>query len=126
MTETPQQNAELIRGDYLVNGPGHCAACHTAKNLLGGDLSGALQGGTLQGWHAPDLTPNPHVGLGKWAKEDIVAYLKTGTNRQAVASGPMQEAVENSTQHLTDTDLKPRQHHARRHGVGWDIRWLGM
>lgn len=96
---------EVTRGDYLVNGPGHCSSCHTGKNPLGGDVAGTLQGGTLQGWHAPDLTPNPHTGLGKWTTQDIVTYLKTGTGRQAVASGPMQEAVENSTQHLTDSDL---------------------
>ncbi|CAM3714267.1 Nicotinate dehydrogenase subunit B [Pseudomonas reidholzensis] len=104
---TPQAgvSAQVNRGDYLVNGPGHCAACHTGKNLLGGDLAGALHGGTLQGWHAPDLTPNPHVGLGKWASDDLVRYLKTGSNHQAAASGPMLEAVENSTQHLTDADL---------------------
>jgi mono/diheme cytochrome c family protein len=95
----------VARGDYLVNGPGHCAACHTAKNLLGGDVAGTFQGGTLQGWHAPDLTPNPHTGLGQWKAEDIVSYLKTGTSRQAAAAGPMLEAVENSTQYLTDDDL---------------------
>lgn len=96
----------VARGDYLVNGAGHCAACHTAKNLFGGDVAEALQGGTLQGWHAPDLTPNPHTGLGQWKPEDIVSYLKTGTSRQAVAAGPMMEAVENSTQYLSDEDLR--------------------
>jgi mono/diheme cytochrome c family protein len=105
-TPLPGVTAIVNRGDYLVNGPGHCAACHTAKNFLGGDVAGAFQGGTLQGWHAPDLTPNPQVGLGQWTTDDIVTYLKTGTSRQAVASGPMQEAVENSTQHLTDPDLQ--------------------
>ncbi|WAH61133.1 c-type cytochrome [Pseudomonas silvicola] len=105
-TARPGVTPLVSRGDYLVNGPGHCAACHTGKNLLGGDVSAALQGGTLQGWHAPDLTPNTHVGLGQWSTDDIITYLKTGTNRQTVASGPMQEAVENSTQHLTDPDLQ--------------------
>lgn len=100
---TPPQ---VARGDYLVNGPGHCAACHTAKNLLGGDVAEALQGGTLQGWHAPDLTSNPHTGLGKWSAEDVISYLKTGSSRQSVASGPMLEAVENSTQHMNDQDLQ--------------------
>ena len=104
-TSLPGVTAAVNRGDYLVNGPGHCAACHTAKNALGGDVAAAFAGGTLQGWHAPDLTPNPHTGLGKWSNEDVVSYLKTGTSRQAVAAGPMMEAVENSTQYLTDDDL---------------------
>ncbi len=101
----PGTSAQVSRGDYLVNGPGHCAACHTAKNVLGGDVAEALQGGSLQGWHAPDLTPNTHTGLGRWTTEDIVTYLKTGTGHHSVASGPMQEAVENSTQYLSNEDL---------------------
>lgn len=104
-TPLPGVTPLISRGDYLVNGPGHCAACHTGKNFLGGDVANALHGGTLQGWHAPDLTPNQHVGLGPWATQDIVTYLKTGANHQAVASGPMLEAVENSTQYLTEPDL---------------------
>ncbi|GBR68492.1 cytochrome c [Gluconobacter kanchanaburiensis] len=99
-------NPEQNRGAYLVEGAGHCAACHTPKNALGGDSSGhAFQGGTLQGWYAPDLTPNPYIGLGGQSVADIVTYLKTGSNKTSVASGPMTEAVENSTQHLTDADL---------------------
>lgn len=105
-TPFPGVTALVNRGDYLVNGPGHCASCHTAKNLLGGDVAETLQGGTLQSWHAPDLTPNKQVGLGEWKTDDIVSYLKTGASQQSVATGPMQEAVENSTQHLTDPDLK--------------------
>lgn len=105
-TPVPGVTAIINRGDYLVNGPGHCAACHTAKNVLGGDVSDALHGGTLQGWHAPDLTGTHKVGLDQWTTDDIVSYLKTGASRQGVASGPMQEAVEYSTQHLTDPDLK--------------------
>ncbi|WP_347555431.1 cytochrome c [Robbsia sp. KACC 23696] len=99
------QSAEYNRGAYLVNGPGHCAACHTGKNFLGGDSPAFLQGGALQGWYAPDLTPNAHVGLGNWSVADLTSYLKTGSNDKTVSSGPMTEAVENSTQHLTDTDL---------------------
>jgi mono/diheme cytochrome c family protein len=104
-TPVPGVTAVINRGAYLVEGPGHCASCHTAKNLLGGDVAAFMEGGTLQGWHAPDLTPNKHVGLGQWTEQDIVTYLKTGASRQAVASGPMQEAVEHSTQYLTDPDL---------------------
>ena len=95
---------QLNRGQYLVDGPGHCASCHTAKNFLGGDSSAYLQGGTLEGWHAPDLTSNPHTGLGSWSQEDIVSYLRSGTNRNAASSGPMTEAIENSTQYMTQSD----------------------
>lgn len=100
------QSAQWNRGAYLVEGPEHCAACHTAKNLIGGDSSDYLQGGNLGEWHAPDITPNPHTGIGSWSEQQVVDYLKLGSNHVAVASGPMAEAVTNSTQHLTDDDLK--------------------
>ncbi|MFT4272544.1 MAG: c-type cytochrome [Pantoea sp.] len=100
-----QHSAEINRGAYLVDGPGHCASCHTAKNLLGGDSAAYLQGGALQGWNAPDLTPNPHTGLGNWSTEDIVSYLRSGANRETASSGPMTEAIENSTQYMNDADL---------------------
>lgn len=100
-----QHSTEINRGAYLVDGPGHCASCHTAKNLLGGDSAAYLQGGALQGWYAPDLTPNPHSGLGNWSKEDIVSYLRSGANRETASSGPMTEAIENSTQYMNDADL---------------------
>jgi Cytochrome c. len=61
------KSAEWNRGAYLVEGPEHCAACHTAKNLIGGDSSDYLQGGNLGEWHAPTShrtrTPVSEVGL---------------------------------------------------------------
>lgn len=104
----PQVNVsdQVNRGAYLVDGPGHCSSCHTAKNMLGGDTSAYLQGGALQGWYAPNLTPDPHTGLGKWSESDIVSYLRSGTNKMTASSGPMTEAIENSTQYMTDDDLQ--------------------
>jgi mono/diheme cytochrome c family protein len=100
------QTDDWNRGKYLVDGLGHCASCHTAKNPLGADARGvALQGGSLQGWFAPDITANPHTGIGGWSNAQLVRYLKEGGNDIAMASGPMAEAVENSTQHLTAEDL---------------------
>jgi mono/diheme cytochrome c family protein len=102
----PGKSAEFNRGAYLVEGLEHCGACHTPKNLLGGDTGDYLQGSNLSEWHAPDLTSNRTVGIGSWSKEQIVDYLKLGSNHVAVASGPMAEAVTNSTQHLSDADLR--------------------
>jgi len=101
----PAQSAQVNRGAYLSEALEHCGMCHTPKNMLGGDTGAVLQGAKLQGWHAPDLTNNPHTGLGNWTAADIVQYLKTGTNERSAASGPMTEAIEHSTQHLTDADL---------------------
>ena len=83
-TKSPAWN----RGAYLVEGPGHCGACHTPKTSLGGDkLKHEYQGYTLQGWFAPDITNNGDTGLGRWSATDIVEYLKGGHNRYSAASG---------------------------------------
>ncbi|PTQ73621.1 cytochrome c [Pseudomonas sp. GV071] len=103
---TAEKSPQWNRGAYLVEGLGHCGTCHTPKNLIGGDKNDQfLAGSNLQGWIAPDITANAHSGIGQWSNEDLVQYLKTGANRFDIASGPMAEAVENSTQHWTDEDL---------------------
>jgi mono/diheme cytochrome c family protein len=102
-----KQSAEWNRGAYLVDGPGHCGACHTPKTFLGGDKTDRyLRGGYLQGWSAPDITGDPRLGLGAWSSEDLVAYLKSGHNRLSAATGPMAEVISLSTEHMTDPDLK--------------------
>ena len=102
----PNHSDEWNRGAYLVNGLGHCGACHTPKNLLGGDKSGrSLAGGTLGDWYAPPLNSDPRTGLGGWSIADIVTYLKTGWGGGQAASGTMALVVADSTSQLTDTDL---------------------
>ena len=100
------QSAEWNRGAFLVDGPGHCGACHTPKTSLGGDKTDQyLQGSYLQGWSAPDITNDTRRGLGVWSKADLVAYLKSGHNRFTAATGPMGEVVTLSTAFITDPDL---------------------
>jgi mono/diheme cytochrome c family protein len=102
----PGKSEEWNRGAYLVQGLGHCGACHTSKNVLGGDYtSQALQGGTLQGWYSPDITGEPRAGIGGWSVDDIVQYLKTGHNRTSAATGPMAEVITNSTSQMSRQDL---------------------
>jgi mono/diheme cytochrome c family protein len=102
----PAKSNAWNRGAYLVEGLGHCGTCHTPKNITGGDRgSEALQGALLQDWYAPDLTEDPRTGIGSWSIEEIVRYLKTGANSYDIASGPMAEAVSNSTSKMTDADL---------------------
>lgn len=102
----PAKSAAWNRGAYLVSGAGHCGACHTPKNAFGADKATALTGAALQGWFAPDLTSDTSAGLGSWSQADIVEYLQTGRNNRSLASGPMAEAVENSTSKMTDADLR--------------------
>jgi mono/diheme cytochrome c family protein len=102
----PAQSPAWNRGAYLVEGPGHCGACHTPKSKLGGDdHERALRGYSLQGWFAPDLTQDAHRGLGRWSANDLVEYLKKGHNQFAAASGPMAEEVADSSSRMSDADL---------------------
>lgn len=94
------------RGEYLVNGPGHCAACHTPKTLLfGDDKSRPLAGGAVDNWSAADLTENMTDGLGHWSRADIIDFLANGRNRYAAAAGSMLEKVVSSTSQMSKTDL---------------------
>ena len=100
------KSAEWNRGAYLTEGLGHCGLCHTPKNELGADeLARAMQGYALQGWFAADLTNDPRRGLGLWSVDDIAAYLKTGVNKFAAATGLMAETVGDSTSKMSDADL---------------------
>ncbi len=102
--DDPAKSSAWNRGAYIVNGPAHCGACHSPKNMFGAD-KGPLTGAALQGWYAPDLTSDRNAGLGRWSPADIVEYLQTGRNAHAIASGPMAEAVEDSTSQMNDADL---------------------
>lgn len=104
--ERPDKSKQWNRGAYLVEGPGHCGACHTPKTALGGDEPDKrLQGYTLQGWVAPDITSGQGP-LADWSADDLAQYLKTGHNRFAAAAGLMGEVVELSTSKLSDDDAK--------------------
>src|SRR4051812_33203839 len=103
----PQQSAEWNRGAYLVEGLGHCGACHTPKNIAGGlKTNKNLEGGYGENWYATSLTNDVRDGLGDWSVDDIARYLRSGQNAKAAATGPMAEVIENSTQHLSDADLR--------------------
>ncbi len=103
----PSKPAQWNRGKYLVDGLGHCGACHTPKNIMFGDVgSKNLQGGVVEHWFASDLTNNKKTGLGNWTEEDIVTFLKTGGNNYSNAYGTMTDVVRHSTSQMTDGDLR--------------------
>lgn len=98
-------DAQWNRGNFLVNGPGHCAECHTPKNLLFGDRnSRALTGATMDNWFAANLTAAKPDGLGVWTVGEIADYLKTGAGPHATAVGPMQDVITHSTALMTGAD----------------------
>lgn len=97
----------LRRGRYLANALEHCGTCHTPRNfMLSEKQDHYLAGTSLGAWYAPNITSSKTGGIGSWSEEDLVAYLRTGhVAGRAQAAGPMAEAVEHSTSHLTDADL---------------------
>lgn len=116
-TDIAKQNIEWNRGAYLVQGLGHCGACHTPRNFAGAEKANTekkseffLAGAVIDGWYAQNLrsptegvTQNPS-GLTNWTKQELVDYLKTGHTAHTAAFGAMTEVVSNSTQHLTTAD----------------------
>jgi mono/diheme cytochrome c family protein len=103
----PKHSEQFNRGAYLVEGLGHCGACHTPMNAFGANKADLfLQGNNISDWTAPNITNDPQSGLGKWTVDEVVQYLKTGQTRTTIASGPMKEVVEDSTSKMADADLK--------------------
>ncbi len=107
------RSAEWNRGAYLVEGLGHCNACHASRNALGASVSTLdLAGGLIpvQNWYAPSLTSPAEAGVAAWETQHVVDLLKTGTaspqGKLASVAGPMTEVVLGSTQHLSDADLR--------------------
>jgi mono/diheme cytochrome c family protein len=102
-----KHSEEFNRGAYLVEGLGHCGACHTPLNAFGANKADQyLQGNAIDNWIAPNITNDPQAGLGKWPVDDIVQYLKNGQTGTSLASGPMKDVIENSTSKMPDADLK--------------------
>jgi mono/diheme cytochrome c family protein len=103
----PSRSAEFNRGAYLVEGLGHCGACHTPFNAFGANkASRYLEGNEIDYWAAPNITNDMQSGLGKWSVDDVVQYLKSGQTATSLASGPMKDVIENSTSKMPDADLK--------------------
>jgi alcohol dehydrogenase (quinone), cytochrome c subunit len=104
-------DADWNRGAYLVQGLGHCGACHTPRGIafqekaLDDSSPDYLSGAALDAWYAADLRGDARTGLGSWSKDDIVAFLKNGHNRGETAFGSMIDVVNNSTPYLSDSDL---------------------
>ncbi|WP_313316828.1 cytochrome c [Pseudomonas sp.] len=103
----------VSRGAYLVEGLGHCGACHTPRALTMQEkaLSPAegeqfLAGSApLEGWIAKSLRGDHKDGLGSWSEAQLVQFLKTGRSDRSAVFGGMSDVVEHSLQHMSDADL---------------------
>jgi mono/diheme cytochrome c family protein len=108
-TADETKSAEWNRGAYLVRGLGHCAACHSTRNVFGAIREEDLLAGGLspmQNWYAPSLASPREAGVADWKTQDVVALLKTGVAPGASVMGPMASVVYASTQYLSDADLE--------------------
>jgi nicotinate dehydrogenase subunit B len=94
------------RGGYLVEGFGHCSACHSPRNALGAEQQGKyLAGGFSEGWEAPALTSLSQAPV-SWSEDELYAYLRTGESRfHGVAAGPMAPVVKELAA-LGDDDIR--------------------
>jgi mono/diheme cytochrome c family protein len=102
----PAKPAEWNRGAYLVDGLGHCIACHGTRNVLGAtEEKLGLSGGPVENWYAPSLNSKREAGVADWDTQHVVALLKNGTSPRGSVMGPMAGVVYRSTQHLSDADL---------------------
>jgi alcohol dehydrogenase (quinone), cytochrome c subunit len=104
-------SASWNRGAYLIEGLGHCGACHTPRGLafqekaLDDSNDTYLKGAELDTWSAPNLRGDLRTGLGGWSQDDLAAFLKSGHNDKGTAFGSMLDVVNNSTPYLTDEDI---------------------
>lgn len=95
----PSQSPQWNRGAYLVNGPSHCAECHSPRDMLGGlKQDRRFAGGPNpegEGW-VPNITQK---GLGKWSAKDIDYLLETGDLPEGDSvGGSMRDVVRNTSQ----------------------------
>jgi mono/diheme cytochrome c family protein len=103
------QTAEWNRGAYLVQGLGHCAACHSPRTKTMAYRQGrSLEGATGQDWwYAPDISGGRWSGIRDWSVEQVRDFLKTGHNdRNVAAVGPMLQTIAEGTSRLADADLR--------------------
>jgi len=97
----PKQSAEWNRGAYLVEGLGHCAACHGQRGAWGSVRQKDIGGGLIPmlNWYAPSLASKREV-------DDVADFLKHGVSAGRAAFGPMSEVIRDSLQHLSVADVR--------------------
>ena len=104
------QGERPARGRYLVETLGHCAECHTPRNMLGALKPGLHLAGSRYGpggLSVPNITPDVETGIGSWSEVDLAFFLRTGfTPYGDDVQGEMREAIDDGLRHLTQDDLE--------------------
>lgn len=107
-TPDPGATAEINRGAYLVQGPGHCSQCHSSRNFFGGivkDTEFAGAPNLERKGDVPNITPSED-GIGDWSEEDIAYLLETGNTPDFDTIGETMVPVQKNMARLTPGDRK--------------------
>ncbi|MDN6179391.1 MAG: cytochrome c [Halomonas subglaciescola] len=117
--EPETDDEPLARGQYLIEGPGHCGSCHTERGvgfqevaLSNSGSEAFLAGATIDGWRAKSLR-GEHGGLGTWEADELSEFFRTGRTDTSAAFGAMADVVEHSTQYMTDADIDAMSHYLK-------------
>jgi len=120
----PGVQAAVERGRYLVNGPGHCGACHTPRDLFGGEIPERLLAGarsletsnstkTPKSERIPNITPHAEDGIGKWSVKDIAYSLESGFNPDFDSFGGSMVEVQENMARLAASDRLAIAHYLK-------------
>jgi mono/diheme cytochrome c family protein len=109
LLDDPKQSSSWNRGRYLTEAVAHCGECHTPRNLLGALRPELAYAGSKEGPEgelAPNITPDPETGIGKWSASDLTYALQTGMVPDGdFLGGLMGKAIEHY-QELPESDLQ--------------------
>jgi mono/diheme cytochrome c family protein len=101
----------IARGEYFVDGLGHCGECHTPRAITMqmkatsvADGTDYLSGAVIEGYFAPSLRSGGKGTLADWNIADVAEFLRTGTNSRGTAFGSMTDVIAHSTQHMKPDD----------------------
>lgn len=118
-TIDPKRDAQWNRGAYLVQGLGHCGACHTPRGVgfeergYSESSSHYLSGALNDNWFAPNLSGAQGGGLGRWSERDIVDFLQSGRGHGEMTFGSMTQTISESLRHLSPDDLAAMAHYLK-------------
>jgi mono/diheme cytochrome c family protein len=99
------RSADWNRGAYLVEGLGHCGACHSPRNfMLGVDFSRALEGGQVDGLDIPPLTATA-LAARSYDVPSLTRFLTTGISAQGTSFNGMHTVTHFSTSAMEPADV---------------------
>lgn len=102
----PGKSASWLRGRYLVEGPGHCAECHSPRDPIGAIVTDKRFGGAADpegDAYVPNITPDD-TGIGYWSVHEIASYLNDGISPIGLPAGHSMTAVVANMAHLSPAD----------------------